>query len=82
MGKLSQKRWIDVLEMKKMDEYRADIIWPRVTAQYLQGGYYRMGEKTSAKAEYLGLEPNDLPVVRVLCPSQNLMPLFQRKEHI
>ena len=41
-----------------------------------------MGEKTSAKAEYLGLEPNDLPVVRVLCPSQNLMPLFQRKEHI
>ena len=23
MGKLSQKRWIDVLEMKKMDEYRA-----------------------------------------------------------
>ena len=38
-----------------------------------------MGEKTSAKAESLGLEPNDLPVVRVLCPSQNLMPCFRGK---
>lgn len=35
--------------------------------------------RTSAKAEYLGLDPNDLPVVQVLCPFQNLMPCFRGK---